>query len=68
MDNKLLCNVSLFKFFIVEYYYMSCYERCVRAVVELYSHQTIRVVSRLYRGRTKTCQRTNQETLRNWSN
>ena len=34
MDNKLLCNVLLLKFFIVEYC-MSCYERCVCVVVEL---------------------------------
>ena len=68
VDNKLLCNVLLFQFFFIVEYYMSCYERCTvccTGVIEPSNHP---VVSRFFRERTKTCRRTNQETLKNRSN
>ena len=68
VDNKLLCNVLLFQFFFIVEYYMSSYERCTvccTGVIEPPNHP---VVSRFFRERTKTCRRTNQETLKNRSN
>ena len=66
MNNKLLSNVLLLKVFIVEYY-ISCYERCVccSGVIEPPNHPGgIALIYRENKGLT----RTNQETLRNWSN